>query len=66
MVDTRHLKCRERKLVPVRIRPAAEQINVSHVLSCGVFEVVVQVPFRILFPERGIQNGIRYYVASPG
>jgi hypothetical protein len=26
----------------------------------------VQVPFRILFPERGIQNGIRYYVASPG
>ncbi len=22
MVDTRHLKCRERKLVPVQVRPA--------------------------------------------
>jgi len=33
--------------------------------TSGEYEVVVQVPFPVLFPQRGIRNGIRYYVAGP-
>ena len=43
------------------------QVMASLALGC-MYEVVVQVPFPVLFrvpfPQRGIRNGIRYYVAA--
>jgi hypothetical protein len=55
---------------PSAVAAWALPIELKHALAC--FEVVVQVPFRVLFPvpfpRRGtgnrIRNGIRYYVAA--